>query len=958
MKNRFDSQDAFIHRHVGPSAEDMAQMLASIGVSSLEELISETIPDRIRLTKALDLPAPLDEYSLLETLDEIADKNQVFKNFIGMGYYGTHLPSVIQRNILENPGWYTQYTPYQAEISQGRLEALLNFQTMITDLTGLPVSNASLLDEGTAAAEAMFMARASHRKRRKTFLVSADCHPQTLAVIRTRAKGIGVLVDVRAIETIMSDDFEVDKDVFGVLVQYPGTEGVIRDYEEFSQKVRAKKALFIVAADLLSLTILRSPGSFNADIAIGTTQRFGQPLGFGGPHAAYMATSKKYRRIIPGRLIGASVDADGKPAYRLTLQTREQHIRRDKATSNICTSQVLLAIMAGFFAVYLGPIRLKNIAQQVHKKAVALALTLRKAGHFVQKETFFDTIIVHPTNITEVRTAALKAKLNFRYFKDERIGISLDETTTEQDLLKIATVFEAKEETLFDALKTATSIIPDSLQRKSSYLTNPVFHKYHSEHELLRYIHRLQKKDLSLTTSMIPLGSCTMKLNGTSSMLPITWAKFSNIHPFAPASQWTGYQTLIEQLENYLAEISGFYATTLQPNAGSQGEFTGLSVIRAYHADKKPSENRDICLIPTSAHGTNPASAIVAGMRVVSIACDKDGNIDLNDLRKKAVANKEELGGIMITYPSTHGVFETDIKKVCQIVHENGGLVYLDGANMNAQVGLARPGDYGADICHLNLHKTFAIPHGGGGPGVGPVCATKELAPYLPSHPMLEPKSDKSIGPVASAPFGSPSILPISWFYIRSTGSVGLKYASETAILNANYMANRLQKEFAILFTGARGRVAHEFILDCRPFKQSANITVEDIAKRLMDYGFHAPTMSWPVAGTLMVEPTESESKAELDRFCDAMLAIREEIRVIEKGKGKEKRLLTSNLLKNAPHTAEYLLSSEWSEFYSREQAAYPMKMASKYWPPVRRVDNAYGDRNLFCTCLSVNDYE
>jgi len=926
-------------------------MLDTIGAASLDQLIDETIPGDIRMQSELALGPPRGEREYLQELARCAGKNRVFKSYIGMGYSNCIVPGVIQRNVLENPSWYTQYTPYQAEISQGRLEALLIYQTVISDLTGLPLSNSSLLDEATAAAEAMAMAWAIARKKKSAFFVSERCHPQTIAVLQTRAEAVGIELRVGDHETAQLDD------CCGALVQYPTTEGTLLDYGAFAEQVHAAGALLVVAADLLALTILRPPGEFGADIAIGTSQRFGVPLGFGGPHAAFLATRDEYKRQIPGRIIGVSRDARGEPALRMALQTREQHIRRDKATSNICTAQVLLAIMAGFYAVYHGPDGLRRIARRVAGLTRVLAAGLSAHGHAVTNSAYFDTLHVVPADgdTTGLIARAQAAEVNLRTFDDGSVGISLDETTTVADVDALLRVFGAP--------ANANALIDDvDLEieaphaRTSDFMTHSVFQRFHSEHELLRYIHRLAARDLSLTTSMISLGSCTMKLNGTSEMVPVTWPEFCDIHPFAPADQTAGYRELISELESTLCEITGFAAMSLQPNAGSQGEYAGMLVIRAYHRARNEG-HRDVCLIPVSAHGTNPASAVMAGMRVVAVACDDDGNIEVEDLRAKAEQYKTDLAALMVTYPSTHGVFETAIKEICQIVHDAGGQVYMDGANMNAQVGLCRPADFGADVCHLNLHKTFCIPHGGGGPGMGPIGLAAHLAPFRPSHPVvaIPGTGADAIGPVAAAPWGSPGILPISHVYIQLMGAQGLKAATQTAILNANYMAKRLGEYYPVLYRGARARVAHEFILDLRPFEKSVGITGEDVAKRLMDYGFHAPTMSFPVTGTLMVEPTESESREELDRFCDAMLAIREEIRAIERGELDAR----DNMLKNAPHTASMIAASEWSHPYSREQAAFPASWVRehKFWPASARIDNGYGDKHLICTCPSVEAY-
>ena len=948
--------DTFARRHLGPDAAEIAAMLETLGVASVEALMAEAIPASIRMTGRLELEnAPgaasdiRGEHELIASLRSLAERNTVFRSYIGMGYHGTITPPVVLRNVLENPGWYTQYTPYQAEIAQGRLEALLNFQTMICELTGLPVAGASLLDEGTAAAEAMTMCLAQSPDR-KAFFVAEDCHPQTIAVVETRASGLGVEVRIGPVAGLAA---RADlAELCGALVQHPATDGLLHELTGLAERLHEHKALFVVAADPLALALLATPGSFGADIAVGSTQRFGIPMGLGGPHAAYLATREEFVRRMPGRLIGVSRDAHGNPALRMAIQTREQHIKRDRATSNICTAQVLLAVMAGLYGCWHGPEGLVAIATRIRTMAASLAEALRGRGHEVGPEPFFDTLRVRVAGDAEaVHRAAESKQINLRRFGDGSIGISLDETTTEADLADLAACFNAEAPTA-----TEPPPLPAAFSRRDSFMQQPVFQRFRSETEMLRYLKRLESRDLSLAHSMIPLGSCTMKLNATSEMMPVSWPEFASIHPFAPESQWPGYAELFRTLEGWLAEVTGFAAISLQPNAGSQGEYAGLMVIRAYHQHRGDTQ-RDACIIPVSAHGTNPASAIVAGMRVVPVACDEEGNIDLADLRSKAEAHRDRLAACMITYPSTHGVFEEEVRAICDTVHANGGLVYMDGANMNAQVGLVRPAELGADVCHLNLHKTFCIPHGGGGPGMGPIGVVEALAPFLPGHPVVRPQSagKHAIGPISAAPYGSALILTIPWVYIALMGRDGLQQATEVAILSANYMAKRLEGHYEVLYTNAQGRCAHEFIVDCRGFDRSAGIKIDDIAKRLIDFGFHAPTMSWPVAGTLMIEPTESESKAELDRFCEAMIAIREEIRAIEEGRSDR----ADNPLKHAPHTAASVSADTWPHRYSREQAAYPAPWLRqfKFWPAVGRVDNPYGDRNLVCTCDSVDAY-
>ncbi|MBO2926737.1 aminomethyl-transferring glycine dehydrogenase [Metapseudomonas otitidis] len=945
-----DTANEFIARHIGPREADIQAMLDLLGHSDLEALTASVIPESIKDSSVLDLALPgQGEAEALAAIKAIAAKNQLLRNHIGQGYYPCHTPSPILRNLLENPAWYTAYTPYQPEISQGRLESLLNFQTLISDLTGLPIANASLLDEGTAAAEAMtFCKRLSKNKASNAFFASRHCHPQTLDVLRTRAEPLGI-------EVVVGDEREIS-DVsayFGALLQYPATDGDIHDYRDLVERLHGANALVAVAADLLALTLLTPPGEFGADVALGSAQRFGVPLGFGGPHAAYFATRDAFKRDMPGRLVGVSIDRHGKPALRLAMQTREQHIRREKATSNICTAQVLLANIASMYAVYHGPQGLTRIAKRVHQLTAILAEGLAQLGHSVEQQHFFDTL----TLATGGRTAELHAKarargINLREIDDQRLGLSLDETTTQAHVEELWALFsDSQAMPAFDALAgTAASRLPAALLRQSPILSHPVFNRYHSETELMRYMRKLADKDLALDRSMIPLGSCTMKLNAASEMIPITWAEFGNLHPFAPAEQSQGYQQLTQELEAMLCAATGYDAVSLQPNAGSQGEYAGLLAIRAYHLSRG-DDQRDICLIPQSAHGTNPATANMAGMRVVVTACDARGNVDIADLKAKAEEHRERLAAIMITYPSTHGVFEEGIREICEIIHANGGQVYIDGANMNAMVGLCAPGQFGGDVSHLNLHKTFCIPHGGGGPGVGPIGVKAHLAPFLPGHGHLARKE----GAVSAAPFGSASILPITWMYIRMMGGAGLRRASQLAILNANYIARRLEEHYPVLYTGTNGLVAHECILDLRPLKDSSGISVDDVAKRLIDFGFHAPTMSFPVAGTLMIEPTESESKEELDRFCDAMIRIRNEIRAVETGALDAE----DNPLKNAPHTAAELVG-EWAHPYSREQAVYPTAslVEGKYWPPVGRVDNVYGDRNLVCACPSIEAYQ
>jgi len=937
-----DLEQNFLLRHIGPSRLEIQEMLDEMGFDTIDGLIQKTIPKSIQTKTPLNIGPGIDEFSLLKRIKGIASKNKVARSYIGTGYYGTITPPVIQRNVLENPGWYTAYTPYQAEISQGRLEALLNYQTMIIDMTKLDIANASLLDESTAAAEAMVMMLRSTNKRNQ-LLVANDCHPQTIDVLKTRSNPIGVELVIKPV-----DEFKFTENVFGALVQYPSTDGKVFDFSEICNRAHKSGALVTVATDLLGLALLPTPGEIGADIAVGNSQRFGVPIGFGGPHAAFIAAKENFKRKMPGRIIGVSVDSNGDRALRMALQTREQHIRRDKATSNICTAQVLLAVMASMYAVYHGPEGIKAIASRVHEKTKDLANALQTSGYKIVHDQFFDTIRIDLSKQSsqDLKESAESINLNFRYYDNGDIGISLDETISKGDLSDILSVFSSK--------LSKDNNFNLSLNRESDLLRHNVFNLYHSETEMMRYIHRLETKDLTLNTSMISLGSCTMKLNAAAEMIPISWPEFAFLHPFAPAKQTAGYQELCDSLSNWLIDITGLQGCSLQPNSGAQGEYTGLLVIRAYHSDNGDS-HRNICLIPASAHGTNPASAVMAGMDVIVVNCDNTGNIDLEDLRFKAKTHSQNLAGIMVTYPSTHGVFEETIGDVCNEIHNHGGQVYLDGANLNAMVGLTRLGEFGADVCHINLHKTFAIPHGGGGPGMGPICVAEHLIPYLPGHPNLD-NSNKSIHAVSAAPIGSAGVLPISWAYITLLGNEGLKTSTEIAILNANYMAHKLKDHFPILYKGSKGYSAHEFILDLRPLKKEINITDEDVAKRLIDYGYHAPTMSFPVPGTLMVEPTESESKKELDRFCDAMISIKKEIQDIIDGKSD----INDNPLINAPHTAIQVTSDDWNHSYSREKAAYPAPWLKdhKYWPTVGRLDNAFGDRNLICACPPIEEYE
>ncbi|MHC4954305.1 MAG: aminomethyl-transferring glycine dehydrogenase [Planctomycetota bacterium] len=941
--------DTFLRRHLGPSESEIAAMLQAVGYDSLDALSDAAVPESIRLNRTLKFGGMRGESEFLAGLKEVAQKNEKFRSFIGLGYYGCIVPPVIQRNILENPGWYTQYTPYQAEISQGRLEALLNYQSMVSDLTGMPVANASMLDEGTAAAEAMTMCHSVNRKSKSnTFFVSDLCHPQTIDVVKTRAQPLDIEVLVGN-----ADEFDFGTDVFGALVQYPATDGSIGNYAAFTARAHDNNALVVVATDLLALVRLVPPREWDADVVVGNAQRFGVPMGFGGPHAAFFATRDAYKRQMPGRIIGVSRDRHGNPALRMALQTREQHIRREKATSNICTAQVLLAIMAGAYASYHGADGLRAIADRTHACAATLAAGLNKLGFELGSDRYFDTLTVKVDDGQRdaILARCKDARINLRTDVPGSLGVSVDEATTVAELDALLACFGAG----FGSAEVETDgSWPADVLRDDDILADACFNRFHAEHEMLRYLNRLQQKDLSLTTSMIALGSCTMKLNATAEMIPVTWEEFGNVHPFAPDDQTVGYREMIDRLGDWLAEITGFHAISFMPNAGSQGEYTGMLVIDAYHRSRGDT-GRNVCLIPTSAHGTNPASAVLAGLKVVAVKCDDAGNIDVDDLRTKAEQHKDALSAIMVTYPSTHGVFEERIREICDIVHENGGQVYLDGANLNAQVGLARPGDYGADVIHINLHKTFCIPHGGGGPGMGPIGVAEHLAPFLPGHPYAETGGSEAIGPVSAAPYGSASILPISYVFIGLVGGAGLKTTAQVAILNANYMVKRLETKYPVLYHGPNGLCAHEFILDTRPCKKDAGIEVEDIAKRLMDYGFHAPTVSFPVPGTLMIEPTESESKEELDRFCDALIAIHGEIDAIARGAMDGE----NNPLKNAPHTAREMAAAEWNHPYSREEACFPSDAtrAHKFWPAVARIDNVAGDRNLVCTCAGMEEY-
>ena len=949
-------RNSFAYRHIGPKAVDVDQMLSTIGLDSIDTLIEQTIPKAIRAEKELDLSDSMTEAEFGEHIAALGEMNSIFKTYIGMGYHPTVLPGVIQRNILENPGWYTAYTPYQAEIAQGRLEALMNYQTMVVDLTGMELANASLLDEATAVAEAMSMFfGAMPRNKKKTgahkFFVDQNTFPQSITLLKTRAQPIGV-------ELVFGDysSFEATDDFFGAMLQYPNSDGSVEDYRAFAAQCNQADIQLVVAADLMSLTLLTPPGEWGADAVVGTTQRFGIPLGYGGPHAAYFATKESYKRHIPGRIIGRTIDTDGNPALRMALQTREQHIKRDKATSNICTAQVLLAVMAGAYGVYHGPEGLMDIAESIHLRTATLNAALKGMNLEQSNEFFFDTLKVHlkVSDTSRLRVLAEDAEINFRYFDSKTVGISLNETTTDSDIAEIIAVFAAAEQAVEITMDDLQTAIPSSLSRSTAFMTNEVFHSYRSETEMMRYLKVLERKDLALNHSMISLGSCTMKLNAASEMIPLSNSSWNSLHPFVPTNQATGYMEVIKELEKDLSEITGFAATSLQPNSGAQGEYAGLMVIRAYH-QANGDDQRNIALIPSSAHGTNPASAVMAGMKVVVVACDEKGNIDVEDLRSKAEEHSDNLSALMITYPSTHGVFEASVKEITSIIHSHGGQVYMDGANMNAQVGLTSPGIIGADVCHLNLHKTFAIPHGGGGPGMGPICCAAHLAPFLPKHDVIEMGGAQGISSISAAPWGSALILLISYAYIKMLGSEGLTDSTKYAILNANYIKERLAGSFDVLYTGENNRCAHEMILDCRPFKRDAGVEVTDIAKRLMDYGFHAPTVSFPVAGTVMVEPTESESIAELDRFCDAMLSIRAEISEIEGNQAEP----MNNVLKNAPHTQYMICSDQWDFPYSRTKAAFPLSFVSenKFWPTVRRVDDAYGDRNLICTCEPIESY-
>ncbi|MBL7848401.1 MAG: aminomethyl-transferring glycine dehydrogenase [Cyclobacteriaceae bacterium] len=954
MKINPHYSEKFESRHNGPDQRQVEEMLKVVKAPSLDQLIQETVPSGIRLKNSLSLPPALSESAFLKQFKKTVSKNKIFKSYIGTGYYDTQTPGVILRNILENPGWYTAYTPYQAEIAQGRLEALINFQTMVMDLTGMQIANASLLDEATAAAEAMHLLYASRKATKKEahrFFVDETVFPQTIDLLKTRSAPIGIELVIGAM-----DKLDVtDSNLFGVYIQNPGGLGEVKDYSNFVAAAHEREVFVVMGTDLMSLVLMKSPGEMGADVAVGSSQRFGVPFGFGGPHAAFFATRDEFKRLMPGRIIGASVDAQGKPAYRMALQTREQHIRREKATSNICTAQVLLSVMAGMYAVYHGPDGLKKIAGRIHGLTRMLENGVRELGLEQRNANYFDTLQIVVPEFSAIQREANEREMNFRYIGSNRLGISLDETTTTEDVHAILNVLAAATKKSFPGhgIEPDSIAWPAGLQRTSAFLTHPVFNQHHSEHEMLRYIKRLENKDLSMVHSMISLGSCTMKLNATTEMIPVTWPELGHLHPFVPANQAKGYHEMITHLEDWLKEITGFTGVSLQPNSGAQGEYAGLMVIRAYHASRNEG-GRNIALIPASAHGTNPASAVMAGMEVIVVKSDSEGKIDVADLKTKATQYKDKLACLMVTYPSTHGVFEESIIEICEAIHQHGGLVYMDGANMNAQVGLTSPANIGADVCHLNLHKTFCIPHGGGGPGMGPICVNDKLKPFLPGHPVVKTGGEESITAVSAAPWGSASILAISYAYIAMMGGDGLTNATKMAILNANYIKERLSKHYPILYTGTHGRCAHEMIVDCREFKK-AGIEVEDIAKRLMDYGFHAPTVSFPVAGTLMIEPTESEPKEELDRFCDALIEIRNEIREVEEGKADK----VQNVLKNAPHTAAVITANEWTLPYSRQKAAYPLPFVgeAKFWPAVSRVDNAYGDRNLVCSCLPIEEY-
>lgn len=961
MKIQLSPQEKpFAQRHIGPDSSQINEMLAAIGADSIDQLIAETIPAKIHLNQELRLAPPLGETEFLTSFKQMMSKNTLMKNYIGMGYYNCITPKVILRNIMENPGWYTAYTPYQAEIAQGRLEALINYQTMVIELTGMEVANASLLDEGTAAAEAISMLYAKRSKSKKTsetFIVDKNVFPQTLSIIKTRAEAIGINIEVTDI-----NDVDISReDIFGVLIQYPDSNGSIKNHTHFVESLQEQEITCVFAADLMSLVLLNSPGSMGADVVVGTTQRFGIPLGFGGPHAAYFATKEKYKRVMPGRIIGLSKDAHGNDAYRMALQTREQHIKREKATSNICTAQVLLAVMAGMYAVYHGPDGLKDIAKRITGLTHILNQQIIKLGYHQVNDSFFDTLKIEIENIDALKAIAEKEGVNLRYFPDNKhVGVSIDETTTYEDLETLLKVFSSQQSKGIVDLDWQNDNyeveieLDESLLRTDEFMQHEVFLKYQSEHEMLRYLKRLENKDLSLVHSMISLGSCTMKLNATTEMIPVTWPELGNMHPFAPVEQTDGYTAMFDDLSRWLAEITGFHGVSLQPNSGAQGELAGLMVIKAYH-ESRNDHNRNIMLIPSSAHGTNPASAVMAGQKVVIVKCDEKGNIDLSHLKQKAEEYSSNLGGLMVTYPSTHGVFEEEIKDICDTIHQHGGQVYMDGANMNAQVGLTSPGMIGADVCHLNLHKTFCIPHGGGGPGMGPICVGEHLTPFLPTNPVIDCGGALSNDAISAAPYGSASILAISYAYIAMMGGRGLKKATEVAILNANYIKERLSSHYDVLYTGHNDRCAHEMIIDCRAFKAS-KIEVTDIAKRLMDYGYHSPTVSFPVAGTMMIEPTESETKEELDRFCDAMIEIREEIQEVSDHNADPE----NNVLVNAPHTADIVMADEWNQPYSRSKAAYPLAYvkANKFWPSVSRIDNAYGDRNLICSCAPIEAYQ